>query len=143
MATNATDLAPDERELRGHWPVQEDRSVTADAVEQGTEWLTKQKLERIAKRSSGWETLYRDPTDGRLWELTYPQSKMHGGGPRRLHVASRDEAAAKYSNAPIYHPAAANPAMTPRFHALGRWRGGLAGWPHPIRLERQICLLNL
>ena len=51
--------------------------------------------------SAGWETLYRDPRDGRLWELTYPQSEMHGGGPRRLHVLSRDEAAAKYEHAAI------------------------------------------
>jgi hypothetical protein len=81
--------------------VQKDRSVVADATEQGIEWLTRQKLERIANDWSGWNTLYRDPRDGRLWELTYPQGEMHGGGPRRLHVLSRDEAAAKYSHAAI------------------------------------------
>jgi hypothetical protein len=96
-----TELAPDEGDLRGDWIVQRDRSVVADATEQRIEWLTKQKLQPIAKDSSGWETLYRDPKDGRLWELTYPQSEMHGGGPRRLHVVSRDEAATKYSHAAI------------------------------------------
>ena len=101
MATPMTELAPDECDLRGDWLVQRDRTVIADDTEQRIEWLTKQKLQRIAKDSSGWETLYRDPKDGRLWELTYPQSEMHGGGPRRLHVVSRDEATTKYSQAAI------------------------------------------
>jgi len=96
-----TELAANERDLHGDWLVQKDRSLIADTTEQRIEWLTKQKLQRIAGDSSGWETLYRDPRDGRLWELTYPQSEMHGGGPRRLHVLSRDEAAAKYPNALI------------------------------------------
>jgi immunity protein 27 of polymorphic toxin system len=95
------ELAPDEVDLRGDWVVQKDRSVVADATEQRIEWLTTQKLERIANDWSGWESLYRDPRDGRLWELTYPQGEMQGGGPRRLHVLSRDEAAAKYSHAAI------------------------------------------
>lgn len=96
-----TELAPEERDLRGDWLVQKDRSVVADATEQRIEWLTTHQLQRIARDSSGWETLYRDPRDGRLWALTYPQSEMHGGGPRRLHVVSRDDAATKYSHAAI------------------------------------------
>jgi hypothetical protein len=101
MAFPIAELATEEVDLRGNWLVQKDRSVVGDATEQRIEWLTTQKLERIASDSSGWETLYRDPRDGRLWELTYPQSEMHGGGPRRLHVVSRDEAAGKYSHAAI------------------------------------------
>ncbi len=66
-------------------------ALMSEATEQRIEWLTKQKLQPIAKDLSGWETLYRDPRDCRLWELTYPQSGMHGGGPRRLQVLSRDE----------------------------------------------------
>jgi hypothetical protein len=101
MGSPMAELAPEEADLRGDWLVQKDRSVVADATEQRIEWLTKQKLKRIANDWSGWNTLYRDPRDGRLWELTYPQGEMHGGGPRRLHVLSRDEAAAKYSPAAI------------------------------------------
>jgi hypothetical protein len=99
MACLMAELAPEEVDLRGEWLVQKDRSVVADATEKRIEWLTTQKLERIANDWSGWETLFRDPQDGRLWELTYPHSEMHGGGPRRLHVLSRNEAAAKYSHA--------------------------------------------
>jgi hypothetical protein len=95
------ELEPDEVDLRGDWLVQDDRSVVGDATEKRIEWLITHKLERIANDWSGWETLYRDPRDGRLWELTYPQGEMQGGGPRRLHVLSPDEAAAKYSHAAI------------------------------------------
>ena len=95
------ELTPEEVDLRGNWLVRNDRSVVADATEKRIEWLTTQKLQRVANDWSGWETLYRDPRDGRLWELTFLQSEMHGGGPRRLHVLSRDEAAAKYSHAAI------------------------------------------
>ena len=95
------ELAPDEVDLRGDWVVQKDRSVVADATDKRIDWLIAEKLERIANDSSGWETLYRDPRDGRLWELTYPRGEMHGGGPRRLHVLSREEAAAKYSHTAI------------------------------------------
>ena len=95
------ELAPDEVDLRGDWVVQKDRSVVADATDKRIDWLIAEKLERIANDSSGWETLYRDPRDGRLWELTYPRGEMHGGGPRRLHVLSQEEAAAKYSHTAI------------------------------------------
>jgi hypothetical protein len=101
MASPTAELAPEEIDLRGDWIVQTDRSVMANAIEKRIEWLITQKLERIGSDSSGWDTLYRDPRDGRLWELTYPRSEMHGGGPRRLHVVSRGEAAVKYEHAAI------------------------------------------
>lgn len=95
------ELGPEEVDLHGNWLVQTDRSVVADLTEQRIEWLTTQMLERITNDSSGWEILYRDPRDGRLWELTYPCGEMHGGGPRRLRAISRDEAAAKYEHAAL------------------------------------------
>jgi hypothetical protein len=70
-------------------------------VEQRIEWLTRHKLQRLANDFSGWNILFRDLRDGRLWELTFPQSEMHGGGPKRLHVISADEASARYSHAVI------------------------------------------
>src|SRR5438093_12221683 len=101
MAPPMAELESEEVDLCGNWLVQKDRSVIGDATEQRIQWLTTEKLDASQMISSGWETLYRDPRDGRLWELTYPQSEMHGGGPRRLHVLSRDEAAAKYEHAAI------------------------------------------
>ncbi len=101
MGSPIQELSSEEIDLRGDWLVQKDRSVVADPTEKRIEWLATQKLERIANDSSGWEILYRDPRDGRLWELTHPRGEMPGGGPRRLHVLSRDEAAAKYEYAAI------------------------------------------
>jgi hypothetical protein len=40
--------------------------------------------------------LYRDPVTGRLWELTWPQSDLHGGGPPRLRLVQADEVRPKY-----------------------------------------------
>ena len=95
------ELGSEEVDLRGDWLVQSNRSVVADSTETRIEWLITQRLKRVANDSSGWEILYRDPRDGRLWELTYLKSEMHGGGPRRLRVLSRDEATAKYAHAAI------------------------------------------
>jgi hypothetical protein len=52
------------------------------------------KLERIADCAGGWETLFRDRSDGRLWERFYPSGEMHGGGPeslRRIDMASAEK----------------------------------------------------
>src|ERR1700738_49650 len=101
MASPMAELTSKEVDLRGDWIVQKDRSVVADAIEKRIEWLTTQKPARIANGSSAGETLYRAPRDVRWWERTYPQGEMQGGGPRRLHLLSHDEAAAKYSHAAI------------------------------------------
>ena len=43
-----------------------------------------------------WETLFRDPDDGRYWERVYPQGDLHGGGPPQLQVIDEAEAKRKY-----------------------------------------------
>jgi hypothetical protein len=58
--------------------------------------LVTNRLERLARDPSGWDTLYLDPRDGRLWEHTYPKSHMHGGGPARLTIIAAQDALAKY-----------------------------------------------
>ena len=70
--------------------------MSGDDVEKRIDALIHEELEKLGYDSSGWEILYRDPADGRLWELTYPQSETHGGGPRRLHVIDSAEARQKY-----------------------------------------------
>ena len=59
-------------------------------------WLTATALTRIAQSADGWDTLYRDPADGRYWEHTYPQSELHGGGPPRLACVALDAVRSKY-----------------------------------------------
>ncbi len=58
--------------------------------------LTKTSLECLATSEDGWERLYRAPDDGRYWELFYPHSEMHGGGPPGLRVIPRATAVRKY-----------------------------------------------
>jgi hypothetical protein len=54
-------------------------------------------LERVSPDWSGWEILYRDRHDGRLWELTFPQSELQGGGPRKLSHVTAFDAQLKYN----------------------------------------------
>jgi hypothetical protein len=89
------DLAPDEDILRGSW-VGVGAQLQADPVCDRVEWLVKSRLQRVAADASGWNTLYSDPRDGRLWELTYPRSEMQGGGPPTLAVVAKDEARRRY-----------------------------------------------
>ena len=89
-------IRPDETELVGRWE-NIGGSVRADAVANRINDLTQTYLMRISVSENGWEKLYRDPVDLRLWELTYPQSEMHGGGPPRLRLLSLEEAQKKYT----------------------------------------------
>ena len=90
------ELQPDETMLTGSW-VQESWSVKGDDICQRIEWLIKSHLKFLAKDSTGWETLYRDSKDDRLWERTYPRGEMHGGGPPQLKMMSKEQASAKYN----------------------------------------------
>lgn len=62
------------------------------------EELTQVYLHEVARDESGWDVLYIDSADGRFWELTYPDSESHGGGPPRLAWLSRDQAKEKYGD---------------------------------------------
>lgn len=54
------------------------------------------RLVKVANDESGWDTLYVDPTTKVYWELTYPHSEVHGGGPRSLKIVSGEQALQKY-----------------------------------------------
>jgi hypothetical protein len=55
-------------------------------------------LQKIGSSADGWDILHRDPADGRYWELTYPHSEVHGGGPPLLTWLSVDQARSKYGS---------------------------------------------
>ena len=88
-------LAHDEIELVGGW-IKKDGRMIADDVCRRIETLIGSELLRVANSRSGWEMLYRDPQDGRFWELYYPLGEMHGGGPPALRVLDRNEVHQKY-----------------------------------------------
>ena len=85
---------PGETELRGRWVVT-GNEVSADETAERIRALTSGHLQKVATDNTGRETLYRDPCDGRYWELTYPLSEMHGGPPT-LRTITPEASAAKY-----------------------------------------------
>ena len=66
-------LRPSETLLKGEW-IASAHGVVADKTCQRIEALTASVLKRLASDASGWESLFQDPADGRLWELYYPRS---------------------------------------------------------------------
>jgi hypothetical protein len=90
-------LEPNEKDLVGKW-INDRGKVVGDAVDQRIVWLTSKVLTRVAfhPEYGAWETLFKDPDDGRYWERTYPQGEKHGGGPPRLSLISEDWAREKY-----------------------------------------------
>jgi hypothetical protein len=90
-------LGPSDNDLIGTWKLS-GGSIVADATSRRIDRLVKEHLVRLGNDPSGWDTLYRDPDDGRLWELTYPQSDSQGGGPPRLTYLPAEQAREKYGS---------------------------------------------
>jgi hypothetical protein len=53
-------------------------------------------MQKLGHDQSGWNTLYYDPSARAFWEVIYPQSQMHGGGPRELRSLSEEAARGRY-----------------------------------------------
>lgn len=90
-------IAPNETEITGKLLLSQGRVVGDDACNRIAD-LTKNYLIELGRDSSGWDDLYRDPGDGRFWEMIYPQSELQGGGPPQLRCLSADEAKRKYGD---------------------------------------------
>lgn len=84
-----------ETEIRGNWKTVDGKSV-ADESTRRIEVLVKQYLKEVRRDVSGWDVLFTDPSDGRFWELTYPQSELHGGGPPLLRWLTEHQVRKKY-----------------------------------------------
>ena len=88
-------ITPTKTELTGKW-VSRDVRVVADETCQRINELITSHLKELGRDPSGWDALYRDPDDGRLWELTYPQSELQGGCPPQLRYLTLEEAKKRY-----------------------------------------------
>jgi hypothetical protein len=90
-------LQPNEQLLTGRW-IAHDGKIHGDAVCERIEWLLAHHLQKMvdSPKSGGWESLYRDPDDGRYCERIYPQGELHGGGPPQLKYLTTDDARQKY-----------------------------------------------
>jgi immunity protein 27 of polymorphic toxin system len=84
-----------EEEICGAWILDDNGQVMGDDSERRIGELIEGCL-RIADREGGWTILFRNPLNGTYWELTYPHSEMHGGGPRKLSRLSRSEVTDRY-----------------------------------------------
>jgi hypothetical protein len=85
----------EERTIIGKWIPQGDRTV-ADEACAWIKRLTSEVFRQVAEREGGWRVLYVDPSTGSYWELTYPESQMHGGGPPMLTRLDPDEVQTYY-----------------------------------------------
>ena len=86
-------IKPEETSFLGEFKVV-DGKLTRNEICHRIDFLITHYLRKVA--GGGWETLYQDPSDGRYWELTYPEGEMHGGGPPRLRSLPPEEAEGKY-----------------------------------------------
>jgi len=90
-------LRNDETEIIGRWNLVNGKVLIDQNCERIEHLISSALVKKaISKESGGWETLYQDPSDLRFWELTYPQSGWHGGGPPALINLTEDEAKQKY-----------------------------------------------
>jgi hypothetical protein len=87
-----------EEVISGAWTLKDGRLI-ADAECARIAELIRSGLKLLGRDASGWDAIYRDPEDGRLWEMTYPHSELQGGGPPRLTCLTRDQALQKYESA--------------------------------------------
>jgi len=71
--------------------------MSQDSVCKRIQWLTDSYFKQVAVDGDNWSALYENPDDGGYWELTYPQSHMHGGGPPTLKQISKEIACAQYN----------------------------------------------
>ena len=88
-------IKPEETEIVGGW-VRKDGCMCGDEASRRIEMFLASELRKLATSQDGWERLYRDPNDDRLWELTYAHGEMQGGGPQTLKFISREAAVKKY-----------------------------------------------
>lgn len=88
-------LEPNEVLLEGRW-IKEGNKVVADDTTSRIEHLISSELDKLATSDDGWDVLYIDRRDGRMWELTYPHKDWHGGGPPSLTNVAKDHVQRKY-----------------------------------------------
>jgi hypothetical protein len=72
-------IKKEETKIIGSW-VFENGKLMADASAKRIDQLITNELKKVAPTEDGWSVLYLDEHDGRLWELSYPESGSHGGG---------------------------------------------------------------
>jgi len=86
-AENEMRIGLNEVEIKGNWALVDGRMLEDDACKR-IRFLVDNELKYLSTSKDGWEKLYKDPQDGRYWELSFPCGEMHGGGPQSLFLAN-------------------------------------------------------
>ena len=89
-------IKPEELVLEGSW-ITVSGNVVEDENCKRIWYVTSQILEKIGDSKDGWRQLFIDPKDNRLWELDFPHSDQHGGGPPRLSVVKKSDIEDNYN----------------------------------------------
>jgi len=89
------ELKPEETQLVGKL-LRVDSRLIENETSKRIKWLIQNHLKKITQDSTGWIVLFEDPNDKRYWELSYPESELHGGGQPMLTNISEQEARSKY-----------------------------------------------
>lgn len=95
MDSKIMNIQSTETKIVGKW-IFENGKLVADATAKRIDYLIHNELMEIGHSDDGWSVLYLDKTDGRYWELNYPDSDQHGGGAPCLELLSYDIASNKY-----------------------------------------------
>ncbi len=91
-------LRANETELVGAW-VETHEGVVGDETCIRVNVLLRDTLQHVADHPEygAWQSLYRDPGDGRYWERTCPHGDRHGGGPPVIRCIEEREARGAYT----------------------------------------------
>lgn len=101
-------LRSSETELVGSWTQAKD-NIVKDQTCNRIEFLTTTCLDLVGTSPDGWDKLYIDRGDGRYWELIFPNSDAHGGGPPTLRNLSIFQVREKYELGDQMTPTAKTP----------------------------------
>lgn len=95
MTDNNRYIAPTEFEIVGGFERKEGH-LRPNANSHRIAELRNNLLQKIAGSARHFSVLYRDPNDGRYWELVSRNPEGHGGGTKSLIFISDNEAKIKY-----------------------------------------------
>ena len=69
-------------EIIGKWKLKDGRMIRDENCKL-IEKLIHNEFTKVQTSEDGWTVTYKSK-DGTIWELTYPESHLHGGGPPKL-----------------------------------------------------------
>jgi hypothetical protein len=79
----------------GSWKFENGRVIEDEACTE-IRTIIRDRLRVVGADLSGWFKLFLELETGQYWELDFPQSGSHGGGPPRLRKVNLADIAGRY-----------------------------------------------